>query len=127
MAMTAQAMRARYAAESVGTASPARLLTMLYDRLVRDLSLAEAAMAAGQLEDAHNELLHAQAIVSELAASLDADAWDGGPGLAQLYAFVQTELVAANVSKDADKVVACRELLEPLREAWHLAAADAGR
>ena len=125
MAMTAQAMRARYAADSVGTASPARLLTMLYDRLVRDLSLAEAAIAAGEAERAHNELVHGQAIVQELAASLDVDAWDGGPGLAQLYAFVQDELVAANVAKDGERVAGCRRLIEPLRDAWHEAAAEA--
>lgn len=124
MAMTAQAMRARYASDSVGTASPARLLTMLYDRLVRDLAMAEAAIGTGQMADAHNELVHAQAIVSELASSLDVDAWEGGPGLAQLYAFVSSELIAANVAKDAARVVGCRELVEPLRDAWHQAAAQ---
>jgi flagellar protein FliS len=127
MAMTAQAMRARYAADSVGTASPARLLTMLYDRLVRDLSLAEAAIATGDAQAAHNELVHAQAIIQELSASLDVDAWEGGPGLAQLYTFVQQELVAANVAKDADRVAGCRNLIEPLRDAWHQAASEAAR
>lgn len=127
MATTANAVRARYAADSIGTASPARLLTMLYDRLVRDLALAEAAIAAGQLEVAHNELVHAQAIISELAASLDADAWDGGPGLASLYGYLGAELVAANVAKDAAQVATCREMIEPLRDAWHRAAMEAGR
>lgn len=127
MATTAQAMRARYAADSVGTASPARLLTMLYDRFLRDLALGEAAIVAGDMQTAHNELIHAQAIVSELASSLDADAWDGGPGLAQLYAYLQTELVAANVTKDAAKVASARTLVEPLRDAWHQAAVETGR
>ena len=125
MAMTAQAMRARYAADTVGTASPARLLTMLYDRLVRDLVLAEAAIENADTATAHNELVHAQAIIESLAASLVVDAWDGGPGLAQLYTFVHQELVAANVTKDAEKVAACRELVEPLRDAWHEAAVSA--
>lgn len=127
MAMTAHAMRARYAADAVGTASPARLLTMLYDRLVRDLNLAEAAIAAGDLQATHNELVHAQTIILELHASLDVDAWEGGPGLARLYTFLHAELVAANVAKDADRVAACRELVEPLRDAWHQAAAEAAR
>lgn len=127
MAMTAEAMRARYATDSVGTASPARLLTMLYDRLVRDLTLAEAAIVDGRGEIAHNELVHAQAIVEELRTSLDTDAWEAGPGLARLYDFVLTELVAANVAKDRVKVTACRELVEPLRDAWHQAANEAGR
>ena len=37
----------RYAAESVATASPARLLLMLFDRLVRDLVMAEQAVRDG--------------------------------------------------------------------------------
>lgn len=127
MAMTASAMRARYAADSVGTASPARLVTMLYDRLVRDLGLAEAAIVAGDTVSAHNELVHAQAIVEELRSSLDTDAWDGAAGLAMLYDFLLAELVAANVAKDGIKVTACRELVEPLSDAWHQAATEASR
>lgn len=127
MALTAEAMRARYASDSVGTASPTRLLTMLYDRLVRDLGLAEAAIVEGKGEVAHNELVHAQAIVEELRTSLDTEVWDGAPGLAMLYDYLLAELVAANVAKDAAKVVACRELVEPLRDAWHQAATEAAR
>lgn len=127
MAMTANAMRARYADSSVGTASPARLVTMLYDRLVRDLSLAEAAIVAADGETAHNELVHAQAIITELRSSLDVSAWAGGPGLAELYDYLSSELVGANVAKDAPRVSACRTIIEPLRDAWHQAALEAGR
>ena len=127
MVMTPQTMRARYADSSLTTASPARLLTMLYDRLVRDLVAAEWAIAAGDLQESHNQLLHAQAIVTELRVSLDTEAWSGGPALASLYDFVAAELVAANLAKDASRVAACRELLEPLRDAWHQAALELGR
>ena len=43
--MNASMIRNRYVGDSVATASPARLVTMLYDRLVRDLVTAEAALA----------------------------------------------------------------------------------
>lgn len=119
---TATAMRNAYAKESVTTASPAKLLTMLYDRLIRDLLTAEQAMAAGDNEKAGEQLLHAQAIVLELQSSLKVDAWEGGPGLSALYVFVYAELIAANVGKDAAKVRSCHDLLEPLRQAWHEAA-----
>ena len=124
---TATRMRNAYATESVTTASPARLLTMLYDRLVRDLLAAEQAIGAGSREQANEQLLHAQAIVLELQSSLKVELWDGGPGLAALYAFVYQELVAANIGKDATKVRSCHDLLEPLRQAWHEAAAQAQR
>lgn len=125
MALTADAMRARYASNTVDTASPARLLTLLYDRLVRDLHVAAAAILGHDVETSHNVLLHAQAIIEELASSLDVDAWDGGPGLAALYEFIHAELVAANVAKDAARIAGCIELVEPLRDAWHQASSEA--
>jgi|SRR4051812_24082381 flagellar protein FliS len=120
--MNASMIRNRYVGDSVGTASPARLVTMLYDRLVRDLTTGEAALAAGDLEGGHNALVHAQEIVWELAAGLDPTKWSGGPALAALYQFLLGELLDANVKKDAAKVATVRELVEPLRDAWHQAA-----
>ena len=120
--MNASMIRNRYVGDSVGTASPSRLVTMLYDRLVRDLTTGEAALAAGDLEGANNALIHAQEIVWELAAGLDPTKWSGGPALASLYQFMLAELLDANVRKDAAKVAGVRSLVEPLRDAWHQAA-----
>ncbi|MGZ4634679.1 MAG: flagellar export chaperone FliS [Oryzihumus sp.] len=119
----AAAARARYAQESVGTASPARLVTMLYDRLVRDLGAAELALAVPDLESAHHQLIHAQDIVRELAAGLDLSLWPEGEGLASLYDWLVKRLTEANLRKDAVIVAECRGIVEPLREAWHDAAA----
>ena len=120
--MNASMIRNRYVGDSVATASPGRLVTMLYDRLVRDLVTAEAALAAADLEGANNNLIHAQEIVWELAAGLDPTKWSGGPALAALYQFMLAELLEANVKKDADKVVSVRGLVEPLADAWRQAA-----
>lgn len=119
---TAAAARARYAREAVTTASPATLLLMLYDRLVRDLITAEQALADGDLARASTELVHAQDVVGELHSSLDVTAWDGAAGLASLYLFVRSELITANLRKDRAQVAAVRELVEPLRDAWRQAA-----
>ena len=120
--MSVDMMRKRYVGESVSTASPERLVTMLYDRLVRDLKMAELALLAGDNSGANNQLIHAQDIIWELLAGLDTTAWSGAPGLASLYQFLISELLAANISKDAQRVATCRGLVEPLREAWHHAA-----
>ncbi|MDT4989481.1 MAG: flagellar secretion chaperone FliS [Micromonosporaceae bacterium] len=116
--MTNPALRARYLAEAVATASPGQLLVMLYDRLVVDLVHAEQAMAAGDREASSERLLHAQDIVVELTTTLDLAAWAGAPGLAQLYGFVLVELIKANVQRDPERVVTCRGLIEPLRDSW---------
>lgn len=116
------AMRERYLASSITTASPAKLLLMLYDRLVLDLRRAEEALAGGDRVEASSQLMHAQDIVMELRTSLDVDAWDGAAQLANIYVFVLSELVQANTKGDAAKVASCRSLVEPLRDAWREAA-----
>jgi flagellar protein FliS len=120
--MNASMIRNRYVGDSVATASPSRLVTMLYDRLVRDLVNGEAAIGASDLAAANEALVHAQEIVWELAAGLDPTRWSGGPALAALYQFILGELLDANVKKDAAKVASVRGLVEPLRDAWHQAA-----
>lgn len=123
--MTSPALRARYLNDSIATASPARLLVMLYERLLLDLAQAESALAAGDREVAGQRLMHAQDIVVELRASLKMDVWDGAAGLSQVYGFLLSELIAANVRSDLVKVTACRELVEPLLDAWRQAATAA--
>ncbi len=115
--------RARYLAETVNTASPARLVVMLYDRLVLDIVQGRDALRGEQFHDADKHLRHAQAIVIELRNSLRVDRWDGAPGLASIYGWLLKELVQANVNKDAAKADECRLLVEPLRDSWHGAAA----
>lgn len=116
------AMRARYIEDAVATASPAKLLLMLFDRLVVDLNRGEQALLNGDRPEANTQLKHAQDIVTELHVSLDLDAWDGAAGLASLYAFVETELITANIRGDAAKVASVRGLMEPLRDTWREAA-----
>ena len=119
---TAHSARARYTNDAVSTASPARLLLMLFDRLVRDLVTAEDAIARRDVPAAHDELLHAQAILLELDRTLDHSAWSGAQGLSDLYVFLHAELVAANLTKDVERVRVVRDLVEPLRETWREAA-----
>jgi flagellar protein FliS len=123
--MTSPQLRDRYLRDSVNTASPAKLLIMLYDRLILDLAKGEEALRSGERELANDRLNHAQEIVLELRTSLDVEAWSGAPGLAGLYGWLLTELIGANVARDADRVAACRALVEPLREAWNEAATAA--
>ena len=124
--MTSPALRERYLADSINTASPGKLLVMLYDRLVFDLAQGEEALRADDRERAAERLMHAQEIVLELRTTLDLDAWEGAAGLANLYGFLITELIGANIRRDADRVASCRKLVEPLRDAWREAAAQAG-
>ncbi|WP_157360937.1 flagellar export chaperone FliS [Arthrobacter sp. EPSL27] len=115
--------RNQYLSDSVLSAPPARLLTMLYDRLLLDLGRAESAQQASNWAAANENLLHAQAIVTELSSSLKTDAWDGADSLLGVYNYVSTALINANIQRDAALTREAIELLEPLRQAWHEAAA----
>jgi flagellar protein FliS len=116
---------ARYVQDSITTASPGRLVVMLYDRLALDLARAGDAIEAGDRSRSHTLLLHAQDIVSELASSLDHSAgWDGSKGLAALYTWLGSELVRVNIFGDLARLRGCQSVVEPLRESWH-AALDA--
>lgn len=113
----------RYVTDAVQTASPARLLIQLFDRLLLDLHRASEAIVTDDPAGAHDQLVHAQDIITELHSTLRVDAWDGAAGLAQLYDFAHRELVAANIGKDAPRVSSVRELLVPIRDAFAEAAA----
>jgi flagellar secretion chaperone FliS len=118
MVSTYQRAAGRYADDSVATASPTRLLVMLYDRLLLDLNRGEQAQRAGDRSAATTSLGHAQEIVAELLSSLDQSAWDGGPRLASVYTWLLKELSGSIVTDDAGRTAACRACIEPLRAAW---------
>ncbi len=104
------------------SASPARLLVMLYDRLLLDLARAEAAQLVESWEVARENLLHAQEIIGELAGSLDMDAWDGADHLLGIYNYTGTALMNANIYRNVELTRECITILEPLRQTWHEAA-----
>lgn len=125
--MSYTAARARYASDTTDTASPARLLNMLYDRLISDLSAAEAAIQQNEIAVTGDKLGRAQEILLELAASLDVEAWPEGEPLRRLYLWMVNELWTARLRKSPERVAECRLLIEPLRDAWRMAALEASQ
>jgi flagellar protein FliS len=120
--MSPQSLQTRYRAEALGTASPARIVVMAYDRLDRDLAGASAAIDARDIERSHDLLAHAQALVMELHDMLDLDAWEHAPRLASIYQYVHELLVRANVKKSTHEVGEARTLLAGLGDAFRQAA-----
>jgi flagellar protein FliS len=117
-------VRSRYLADAVATAPPARLLTMLFDRLLLDLGRAEEALGAGRRPEATQHLAHGQEILAQLMADLDVDAWEGGERLLSIYSYALSQLIDAGRVGDASRIGVCRDLLAPIGEAWHQAAAS---
>lgn len=118
--------QARYASDAAATVTPARLLTMLYDRLVQDLSVAEVALSSRDVQVVGERIGRAQEILLELHATLDLSVWPEGESLARLYLWMVGELSQARLRNEPRRISDCRELVEPLRDAWHQAAAETG-
>lgn len=111
-----------YQSQAVSTASPGQLISMLYAGAIGAVTRAEQALTAaepGAIEAAHRDLVKAQAIVTELAISLDHDA--GGPvagNLASLYDYCLDRLQQANLAKDPSLLGSVRDVLAGLAETW---------
>lgn len=114
--------RQQYLAATVQTASPARLLTMLVDRLVLDVERGAHALAEGRRAEATQHLAHGQEIVAELIASLDVDEWDGAARLLSIYTWLLSELLGASAAGDAARLDGCRGVVAELARTWHDAA-----
>ena len=112
-----------YAQDSVLTASPEKLVVMLYDGLARFLARGAAAIRAEDAAAAGNALNRAGAILDELLATLDPAAGEIAERLAEIYLFCKRELLAAQLKRDPKRIERVAKLLAELREAWSTIAA----
>lgn len=115
--MPADAARARYLADAVATATPAKRIVLLYDRLWLDIQRGQAARDCGD-ESARDHLLHAQQIIAELLGSLDTSAWSGAADLASLYAYLLRELIDEVVAPRSGRLAAVTRIVADLRSSW---------
>lgn len=111
-----------YAEQSVQTAGPATLVTMLYDRLLTAVSRSQRAggeQGVGGYATINSELQRAQDILTELRHSLDHEAGGEMAGnLDALYAFCIDRVVAANLRKDTGDLPVVTTVISELRDAW---------
>lgn len=112
-----------YKAQSVQTASPGKLVLMLFDGYLR---FTAAAKKSFEIEDftkknegINNNLIRAQNIVTELQSSLDMSVPGDLPGtLYRLYDYVLHNLQQSNLKKDPKPIDDADKVISELREAW---------
>lgn len=108
-----------YKQNQVTTASPEKILIMLYDGAIRFIRQADAALAAGKRVEKLEAISKALGIIAELANTLDHKI--GGEiaeNLDALYHFMIRELTQANLKNDAEMLKVVDDLLCGLRETW---------
>lgn len=132
MRVSAVANRTRnqYLQSQVETASPTRLVVMLYEGAIRFSKQGVEAMNAQRFEDKNYYLVKAQRIIAELLGSLNREAGDVTSNLMRLYMYMLERLVDANVKDDPKPLQEVIGMLEELRESWieidKIAAQSAG-
>lgn len=104
----------------VNSASPHRLIVMLYDGAIEAIRKAKIYTEMQNTVEKAKAIDKALRIISDgLIASLDVKAGGAlGEQLLSLYDFVIKELILANARNDIEKLDSSMALLEDLRNAW---------
>lgn len=108
-----------YKQAAVETASPAKLLIMLYSGAVKFLHQGQKALENRDYEEANNCLTRVQDIITELNLTLNME--QGGEiavNLRELYNFYYNEVLKANIKKDALLLKPVIEFFESFRDVW---------
>lgn len=120
-----------YKETNVKTASQGRLVVLLYEETVRQLTLAsslfseDSNLPVQNIERFGKSILKSQEIITELQVSLDME--KGGEiakNLMALYIFFNRQLTDANIKKDKAIVESILKMMSELCESWRQAAAS---
>jgi len=107
-----------YQQTQIKTLSQGKLIIMLYDGAIKNLTLALKEMEEKNYEQTNNYLIKAQEIINELAVTLNLDAGELAHNLLRLYRSMNALLVQANIKNDQDIVKRVVKMLSELRQAW---------
>lgn len=114
---------ATYKQTAVETATPDKLLIMLFNGGIKYIHQAEQALDVKDYQSAHKCLTRIQDILFELIITLDME--KGGEiaqNLHALYNFYLNEVIEANIKKDKERLVPVRVFFTLLRDTWIEAA-----
>jgi len=109
----------RYAQAQRETASPERLMVLLFEAALRNIRTGAKALEAGRFGEATAPLMRASDIVVELHATLDRPrAPELCDRLASVYRFVCQRLSAAALSRDAKAAREAERVFQPIADAF---------
>jgi flagellar protein FliS len=109
----------RYAKSQAETASPERLMVLLFEAALRHMRAGASALEAGHLLEANEPLSRATEIVVQLLGTLAvARAPALGRDLTAIYRFVIDRLIAGNLRRDAVAVREAERAFAPIADAF---------
>lgn len=106
-----------YKQNSVTTASPGELTLMLYNGCLKFLNKAKLAIQDKNIQDKNTNLIKAQAIISELMATLNMDI-EVSKNMFALYEYMNRRLVEANIQNDVSIIEEVEGFVTEFRDTW---------
>lgn len=108
------------------SASPHRLIQMLFEGAIASLNQALACIEHGDVEGKGLNVGRAIGIVTGLKASLNMDSDSAlSNDLEELYGFLEKQLFRANLETDSTLVMECLDILHTLKSGWDGIAPEA--
>jgi flagellar secretion chaperone FliS len=111
----------QYRQVQVSTASPGKLILMLYQGAIKALKKSIELIDRKEYGDKGDQLIKAQDIIMELNLALDMKTGDIAQSLNQLYLYAYRKLVVANLEVDKEAITEVIDMLENLYGAWEVA------
>lgn len=110
---------AKYKSVQIQTCSPANLVLLLLEGVIRFCGEAETAIRTGDRARAGERTGRVHAILEELAAGLDMSDTTGlCENLMGVYGFCMRRVVEANLKQDADILPEITRVIRPIRDGW---------
>ena len=109
----------QYKQMQIKTASPGKLLLMLYQGAIKFMKLAKKNIKEGKIEESHKNIIKAQNIILELQSTLNKE--EGGEiasRLESLYDYMYRELIQANLNKNTKHLDNVIPLVKELFDAY---------
>ena len=106
-----------YKQNSVTTASPGELTLMLYNGCIKFIGLAKKAIENKKIEQRNYNIQRAQAIISELMATLNMDI-EISKQMLPLYEYMNRRLTDANIKNDPSILDEVEGLVTEFRDTW---------
>jgi len=104
-----------YKQTSVETASPERLVIMLYDGALKFLRIAREAVENKNIEEGNRYICKTQDIINEFIISLDMNTGEIAFNLRNIYDFWNRMLIEANIKKDPVLIEQVTEQVQEMR------------
>ena len=114
-----QSALSTYQIQDIETASPEKLLIMLYDGAIRFLKKAKEAMQRRDYQTLNNNMKRGQDIIAELMGSLNFEiGGDIAKNLFALYEYYNYRLLQSNIKTDPEMIQEVIEHLQALKKTW---------